>query len=115
MPLHGFSLRFRRLAFWLSLLALGSALLAPASVLAQQLQSGQWIALCGSGSAQPDDHAGGEVGHCSPCSLPALALPPDAPSLTLLAPRAPAVATLPAAAPVAAPALASIRGPPVLS
>jgi hypothetical protein len=63
-------------AFCLSALALCSALMAPASALAQEGGSGQWLGLCSaSGTALPDGHAQIDEGHCGLCLLPALALP----------------------------------------
>lgn len=65
----------------LSLLALCSALLAPASALTQEARSGQWGGVCASGQgASPgsDTSAQGESGHCALCLLSALALPPVA-------------------------------------
>lgn len=79
MSLLTVSVRFRYLALWLSLLALAAALLAPASVLAQEMRTGIWTGLC-SASAATDDgapgHASGEAGHCGLCVLPGPALPP---------------------------------------
>lgn len=71
MPLHGFSSRFKGLATWLSLLAVCSALLGPASVLAQEMRNGKWTGLCSAGQAlEHGGQAHGEDGHCELCALP---------------------------------------------
>ncbi len=77
MSRPGFPQRFRRLAFGLSLLALLSALWAPAAVLAQDLRQGL-MGLCSGGlPSSQDGHAGAEDhGHCDLCGLPVLAMPP---------------------------------------
>jgi hypothetical protein len=116
MPLHGFSLRFQRLAFWLSLLALCSALIAPASVLAQEMRGGKWIGLCGSGlAAESDRHASEDGGHCELCAFPALALPPAAAAMLGPAAEAPAARATAPGLPAGPPERAAIRGPPALS
>jgi hypothetical protein len=77
----------RRRAAWgivLSWLALCSALLSPASSLAQQMSEGRWSAICsvaGSSLAAPDGHANEDDNHCSLCLLPTLALPVGSGSL----------------------------------
>lgn len=116
MSLHGFFLRYRRLASWLSLVALCSALLAPASVLAQELRAGHWIGLCGTGSdlAPAGTQDGSDGGHCGLCALPGLALPPGSRAFGGPMVQAMGVTSLPAGLPAAAPALAAIRGPPHL-
>lgn len=115
MPLLGFSLRFRRLAFWLSLLALCSALIAPASVLAEEVRTGKWIGLCGAGLASGQDgHAAGEDGHCDLCALPALALPPEASALRAWACGFSLLPGHGAGVLVTASARPLIRGPPLL-
>ncbi|MBM3361298.1 MAG: hypothetical protein FJY42_01355 [Betaproteobacteria bacterium] len=66
------------LGLLLSWLALCSALLAPASVLAQQMSEGKWSIICsvaGSTLAAPEGHADGGEGHCPLCLLPTMALP----------------------------------------
>lgn len=64
----------------LSLLALCSALMAPASLLAQEARSGLWGGVCTASQGSPgsDTPARGDSGHCDLCLLPALALPPPA-------------------------------------
>ena len=71
------SARFRYLALWLSLLALLSALLAPAAVLAQDMRTGKWTGLCSAGMASAQDQhlADDDAGHCGLCVLAGLALP----------------------------------------
>ncbi len=115
-PVHAASVRSTTLAFWLSLLALCSALLAPASVLAQEARSGQWGGLCsmsGPSSAHPDGQASGEGGHCGLCVLPLLAPPPAvSPASQASGPAQAPAAGMPvvlAAAPAHGP---FIRGPP---
>lgn len=59
------------------MLALWSALLAPAAALAQDLGEGRWFGVCSaahSGTSQPD----ASEGHCGLCLLPGPALPPSA-------------------------------------
>ncbi len=119
MPRPMFSLRLQRLATWLSFLALWSALVAPASVLAQEMRSGKWTALCSAGLAAPsgldapDSHAAGEGGHCELCALPGLAPTPSRPHALFADASASTVARL-APAPLQASRLAlpGIRGPP---
>lgn len=115
MRLHGLSVHFKRLAFALSLLALWAALIAPASVLAQEMRTGKWIGLCGAGLDTGLPHAEGDGGHCDLCALPALALPPSTAALSGLASLPMALRfsrTLPVSAATERPA---IRDPPVLS
>jgi len=92
MSLLTVPVRVRYLALWLSLLALAAALLAPASVLAQEMRTGIWTGLCSAGASTQDgaqDHASAEGGHCGLCVLPGPALLPD--RLAGLAPLARAV------------------------
>lgn len=115
MRLHGLSVHFKRLAFALSLLALWAALIAPASVLAQEMRTGKWIGLCGAGLDTGLPHAEGDGGHCDLCALPALALPPSTAALSGLAPLALELRCplpLPVAVAIERPA---IRDPPFLS
>ena len=73
-----FFARWKWLATALSVLALWSALLAPAAVLAQDLGEGRWFGVCSAahGGASPHDEA--SDGHCGLCLLPGPALPPSA-------------------------------------
>ncbi len=117
MPTPGSHPRFARLAFWLSLLALCSALWAPVSVLAQEMRTGQWTGLCsatGASHAQADGDEG--AGHCGLCAWPGLAsVLPSAPALP--APAAPVQDRATDSAPqVPAPwNRPAIRGPPFMS
>lgn len=116
MALQAFSHRFRRLACWLSLLALCSALLAPAAVLAEEMRTGKWTGLCG--AALADKHAGhveGDGAHCELCALPALGLGRAPATFSQFLPPALPGAMRGGSVPDTAPAPPSIRGPPVLS
>jgi hypothetical protein len=114
ISLSVFSVRRRYWALMLSLLALCSALLAPASVLAQGLSAGKWQILCGAGGAAPaQDSHGQDDGHCDLCLLPGPALPAGAQQLGLLpAPLSAPQASASAAGPTARSAGPFIRGPP---
>lgn len=71
--------RFKTWAVCLSLLALCSALLAPASVLKQKASRGEWSVLCSGKAPSPSSQSGHfneQAGHCEVCALPALAAPP---------------------------------------
>lgn len=118
MSLLTVPVRVRYLALWLSLLALAAALLAPASVLAQEMRTGIWTGLCSAAPATEDaaqSHASGEGGHCGLCVLPGPALPPA--RLASVAPPA-GTQLAPAPALVGLAAQASerprIRAPPAL-
>ena len=66
-------------AVCLSLLALCSALLAPASVLKQKASRGEWSVLCRGKAPSPSSQSGHfkeQAGHCEVCALPALGAPP---------------------------------------
>jgi hypothetical protein len=114
ISLSVFSVRRRYWALMLSVLALCSALLAPASVLAQGLSAGKWQILCGAGGAVPaQDSHGQDDGHCDLCLLPGPALPAGAQQLGLLsAPLSTPQASASAAGPTARSAGPFIRGPP---
>lgn len=73
MSAHGFSVCCKRLAIWLSFLALGSALLAPAALLAREMGAGQWTGLCSGGTAAgTQGQAPEDKGHCELCVFPGL-------------------------------------------
>lgn len=110
--LRGFSV-FRSWGLALSLLALCSALLAPASALARDISTGKWSALCGSATGPEQDGQAQDDAHCDLCQLPGPVLPAGARQLPLL----PAPLALPqSAGRGSAPAGPSdgpfIRGPP---
>jgi hypothetical protein len=79
-----------RLAAWGGLLAVFSALLAPVSMLAEDVRTGQLGGVCGAGSAAAFTGAQGGTGsdesplaasmHCDLCCSFALGLPPHHPS-----------------------------------
>ncbi|MEI7784939.1 MAG: hypothetical protein WCK08_11190 [Betaproteobacteria bacterium] len=111
--LSAFSVRRRYWALVLSILALCSALLAPASVLAQGISAGKWSALCGTGGTAPAQDHGQDEGHCDLCLLPGPALPAGAQPLGLPpAPLSAPQASLGAAGQAAQSAGPFIRGPP---
>lgn len=79
MRMHLFLTHFKRLALGLGLLALGSALLAPALVLAKEGRKGLWTTVCVSGLQTPDTQDGSAadpVQHCTLCMGGGLTLPP---------------------------------------
>lgn len=67
-----FLLRYRSLAFCLSLLALCAALLAPVSVLAEEMRAGKWTGLCNVASDTSHEAPEEASGHCDLCALPGL-------------------------------------------
>ncbi len=71
-----------RLAAWLGFVAVFAALLAPVSVLAEDVRTGQLGGLCSaSGGGQPaGDDASPASGHCDLCGSAGLAPPPLAQS-----------------------------------
>lgn len=73
-----FSPRWKWLATALSVLALWSALLAPAAVLAQDLGEGRWFGVCSAVHGGASQHEASGDGHCGLCLLPGPALPPSA-------------------------------------
>ena len=115
--MHGFLRPYKHLALGLSLLALCSALLAPASVLAQELRDGQWIGLCSAAqNSAPSGHADADGGHCDMCGLPGLVLDlPEPKGFDGPALRAQAVAAQTLRVPVPADGPPPIRGPPRVS
>lgn len=118
MPVRDFSVRFKWLATWLSLLAVCSALLGPASVLAQEMRTGTWTGLCSAGMATAHDGQApdGEGGHCDLCALPGLGA--ELPQVQAWTAQPAAPAQLPwrfARLGEADSAHPAIRGPPVLS
>lgn len=74
--------RWARLAAWLGFVAVFAALLAPVSLLAEDVRTGQLGGLCSaSGGGQPgSDDASSATGHCDLCGSAGLALPPVAQS-----------------------------------
>jgi hypothetical protein len=113
---------WERLATWLAFLAVLSALWAPVSMLAQDVQTGKLGGICSINTASSNasgDAADGDAGstglRCDLCASPGLALPP------LPVATAPcfsgdyvAVADVPASAGAAVPGLPFSRGPPAL-
>ena len=73
----GFLSRCKSLATVLSVLALWSALLAPAAALAQDLGEGRWFGVCSATHAGQSPHDESDDGHCGLCLLPGPALPPS--------------------------------------
>ncbi len=70
-----------RMASWLGLLAVLSALGAPVALLAQELVTGKLGGLCRAepappGLAQTGTESPSNTGHCDLCSAPSLAMPP---------------------------------------
>ena len=110
-----FSSRWKWLAIVLSVLALWSALLAPAAALAQDLGEGRWFGVCSAAHAGESPHDASGEGHCGLCLLPGPALPPSAMSVPV---GTSADAALSAGAlrhwPVIAPVGPFIRGPPLV-
>ncbi|HEY3047752.1 MAG TPA: DUF2946 family protein [Polaromonas sp.] len=110
-----------RLAAFLSFLAVLSALLAPVSMLAEEVRTGQLGGICSvntslanSSDSSPDDapHAGS---HCDLCGALGLALLPLAVSaIPCFAGNQVASADFPADASAAIPGLPFSRGPPAL-
>lgn len=79
MAMHRFVTHFKRWAWAVCLLALGSAMLAPALVLAKEGRSAFWGAVCVSGleaSSSQDGAALDHVQHCTLCMGGGLTLPP---------------------------------------
>lgn len=113
---------WERLAAWLAFLAVLSALWAPVSMLAQDVQTGKLGGICSVNMVSSNaggDASGGDAGstslRCELCASPGLVLPP----LPVVA--APcfsgtdvAAADVPAAAGAAIPGLPFSRGPPAL-
>lgn len=113
---------WKRLAAWLAFLAVLSALWAPVSMLAQDVQTGKLGGICSvntasshAGSDSTDDDAASTGLRCDLCGSMGLVLPP------LAAAPAPcfsgtvvAVADVPASIGAAVPGLPFSRGPPLL-
>jgi hypothetical protein len=112
---------WERLAAWLAFLAVLSALWAPVSMLARDVQTGKLGGICSvdtasssaSGDAS-DDGAGGATSlRCDLCSSPGLVLPPlPVAASPCFSGTAVAVADVPANAGAAVPGLPFSRGPP---
>lgn len=111
-----------RLAFWLGLVAVFSALLAPVSLLAQDVQSGKLGGLCSVASTAATgalDASDGDSpsmgGHCELCGSTALGLPPLQHRGVLAAPvTAMATVVADAVRSASSPGLPFSRGPPAL-
>lgn len=106
-----------RLAAWLGFVAVFAALLAPVSVLAEDVRTGQLGGLCSaSGAGQPgsDDTSSGH-GHCDLCGSAGLALLPlERAAACLAAVTAMADVFEDAVRSAASPGLPFSRGPPAL-
>jgi hypothetical protein len=106
-----------RLAAWLGFVAVFAALLAPVSVLAEDVRTGQLGGLCSaSGAGQPTgDDTSPATGHCDLCGSAGLALPPLEQSGACLATvTAMAVVFDDALRSASSPGLPFSRGPPAL-
>ena len=106
-----------RLAAWLGFVAVFAALLAPASMLAEDVRTGQLGGLCSAtGGGQPaGDDASAVSGHCDLCGSPGMALPPRVQAGPCpVAATAMAVALAEAAGSAASPGLPFSRAPPAL-
>lgn len=113
-----------RFAAWLGLLAVFSALLAPVSMLAEEVRTGKLGGLCtvaaGGLSAAAGDLPGGDesspaAAHCDLCGSTGPALPPQDQAGVFPAPFTAMVAVFPEAVrPASAPGLPFSRGPPAL-
>ncbi|MDQ3272538.1 MAG: DUF2946 family protein [Pseudomonadota bacterium] len=107
-----------RLAAWLGFVAVFAALIAPVSMLAEDVRTGQLGGLCsaaGTGQAGNDD-ASPATGHCDLCGSAGLALPPleRAAGCTAII-TAMAVVFDDAVRSASPPGLPFSRGPPFLS
>ncbi|WP_268236581.1 DUF2946 family protein [Polaromonas eurypsychrophila] len=106
-----------RLAAWLGCLAVFAALIAPVSMLAEDVRTGQLGGLCSAtGSGQPgSDDASSANGHCDLCGSAGLALPPLAQSGSRSATvMAMALVFEDAVRSASSPGLPFSRGPPAL-
>lgn len=106
-----------RLAAWLGFLAVFAALIAPVSLLAEDVRTGQLGGLCsatGGGQAAGDD-ASSANGHCDLCGSAGLALPPlEGAAACATSGTAMAVVFKDAVRAAASPGLPFSRGPPAL-
>lgn len=110
---------WERLAAWLAFLAVLSALWAPVSMLAQDVQTGKLGGICSintssnAGGDASDGDAGATGLRCDLCASPGLVLPPLPLAATpCFSGTAVAASALPAAAGAAVPGLPFSRGPP---
>jgi len=110
---------WERLAAWLAFLAVLSALWAPVSMLAQDVQTGKLGGICSVNTAS--SHAGGDATdddastglRCDLCGSLGLALPPLAvATASCFSGTVVAVADVPATTGAAVPGLPFSRGPP---
>ena len=110
-----------RLAAWLGFLAVLSALLAPAALVAQELRTGKLGGICGvgaliDGSAQVGSGEAPHPGsHCDLCGAPGWLLPPQVVcAIPCFAGHQVASADFPVDSAVRPPGLPFSRGPPAL-
>ncbi len=111
-----------RLAAWLGFLAVFSALLAPVSVLAEDVRTGKLGGLCsvatasGALDAPGSDDASSTHTHCDMCGASGLSVPPARQATALSAAAATAMAGVfhDAVRSAAPPGLPFSRGPPVI-
>lgn len=111
-----------KVAAWLGLLAVFSAMVAPATLLAEEVRTGKLGGLCSAQSrAAADPASGGEAAlqagsHCDWCSSVGLTPPPLLPSVLLPIASGPCLNQPDSPAPVAASVigLPFSRGPPSL-
>lgn len=105
-----------RLAAWLGFVAVFAALLAPVSVLAEDVRTGQLGGLCSaSGGQAGSDDASSATGHCDLCGSAGLALlPQQAAHACPAAATAMAVVIEDAVRSASSPGLPFSRGPPGL-
>lgn len=110
------------LAAWLGFLAVLSALLAPVSMLAEQVRTGKLGGVCSVGAVSSSGSYGAGAGdnaqpgsHCEFCGTPGgLAPPPVVVAIAHYAGDQVAIADVPSARAARLPGLPFSRGPPLL-
>jgi hypothetical protein len=106
-----------RLAAWLGFVAVFAALLAPVSMLAEDVRTGQLGGLCSAsaGGQAGSDDASPATGHCDLCGSAGLAMPPlQQPRPCLATGTAMALVFGDAVRSASSPGLPFSRGPPAL-
>lgn len=118
VPIYPSSLPlWTRLAAWLGFVAVFAALLAPVSLLAEDVRTGQLGGLCSAsaGGQAGSDDASPATGHCDLCGSAGLAMPPlQQPGPCLATGTAMAVVFGDAVRSASSPGLPFSRGPPAL-